>query len=99
MTAARAVPVRRVFVGGLDAVTTADELRSAFGDIGVPLAEIEVVMWAATGCSRCFAFVVIPHAETAPDEELLRQMRTAVVRGRSVTVHPVPDGLHRRQTS
>jgi RNA recognition motif. (a.k.a. RRM, RBD, or RNP domain) len=90
----------RVFVGGLGAVATELELRDAFVDVGVRLSRIEVVMSTATGCSRGFAFALA--SRMAPDEHLgdeddiLGRMRVAFVRGRPLTVHPVPTGLRAR---
>jgi RNA recognition motif-containing protein len=92
----------RVFVGGFGGLATEVELREAFGDVGVQLRRIEVVMCAATGCSRGFAFVVVSRLDAAEtrmevDEvDILDRMRAAVVRGRPLTVHPVPNAVHAR---
>ncbi len=91
----------RVFVGGL-ALATETELRDAFVEVGVSLERIEVVKSASTGCSRGFAFVIVSrpaHGVDAPSEDdILDAMRTAVVLGRSVTIHRVPVALEPRVT-
>jgi hypothetical protein len=89
----------RVFVGGFGGLATEVELREAFGDVGVQLRRVEVVMCAATGCSRGFAFVVVSRtdAESCVDEDnILDRMRAALVRGRPLTIHPVPNAVPSR---
>jgi RNA recognition motif. (a.k.a. RRM, RBD, or RNP domain) len=90
-----------VFVGGFGGLATELELRDAFGDVGIRIARIEVIVSAATGSSRGFAFVGVSRLGTEPllgtgDEALLERMRGAVVRGRPLTVHRVPSGVGRR---
>lgn len=94
----------RVFVGGFGGLATEVELREAFVDVGVQLRRIDVVMCAATGCSRGFAFVVVSRMDAAEtrlgvdEDDILVRMRAAVVRGRPLTVHPVPTAAHARAT-
>ena len=84
----------RLFVGGLGTSATALDVREAFLNVGVQLGSIEIIMSRATGCSRGFALGTLrrPSVGTpmVSDEELFRQMRSAVVCGRTVTVLPIP---------
>jgi hypothetical protein len=89
----------RVFVGGFGGLATEVDLREAFGDVGVQLGRIEVVMCAATGCSRGFAFVVASHTDAksrVDEDDILDRMRAALVRGRPLTIHPVPNAVPSR---
>ena len=94
MTSERFASTTRFFVGGLGASVTAVDLREAFLKVGVHLGTIELIMSRATGCSRGFALGMLRRpwvgARMVSDDEILRQMRTAVVCGHAVTVLPVP---------
>jgi hypothetical protein len=61
LTHLRSQPRRtRAFVGGFGNDAGELELKAAFLSVGVELDGIEVVVSAATGCSRGFAFVTLP---------------------------------------
>jgi hypothetical protein len=90
----------RFFVGGFGSSVTEVDLVEAFSRVGVQLESIELMMNRATGCSRGFALGVLRRAaDGAPvlsEDELLEQLRTAVVCGRAITVHAVPASARRR---
>jgi hypothetical protein len=84
----------RFFMGGLSGADTEADLREAFLRIGVQLESIEVIMNPATGCSRGFALGVLrwpsSGSQVMTEDEVFKQLRTAVVRGHAVTVQPIP---------
>ncbi|HEX4445221.1 MAG TPA: hypothetical protein VH044_00735 [Polyangiaceae bacterium] len=100
MSLERSPSAARFFVGGLGSAVTEVDLVEAFSKIGVQLESIELMMNRATGCSRGFALGVLRRAAIGDpvltEDELMDQLRTAVVCGRAVTVHPVPASARRR---
>ncbi len=86
-------------MGGLSGADTEVDLREAILRIGVQLESIEVIMNPATGRSRGFALGVLrwpsSGSQASSEDEMLRQLRTAVVHGHAVTVQPVPVLMNR----
>jgi len=100
MNSERRSNARRLFFGGLGTAVTEIDLREAFLKVGVQLESIELILNPATGCSRGFALGTLRRpsvgAPLVADDELCRQMRTAIVCGRTVTVLLVPLSARQR---
>jgi cold-inducible RNA-binding protein len=82
--------VKNIFVGNLDAGTTAASIRSLFRSHG-SVAHLKLMTDKETGLSRGFAFVEMTDAEA---DRAIAALNGSIVDGRTVDVHEGRPRLH-----
>jgi cold-inducible RNA-binding protein len=84
--------VKNIFVGNLDASTTAASIRSLFRSHG-SIEHLKLMTDKQTGLSRGFAFVEMTDAEA---DRAIAALNGSIVDGRAVDVHEGRPRLHPR---